>query len=68
MGSSIIIAAQDIFHLMRAESDSHTRIKAQSPALGAWNLSHWSTREVPTCSFKWAHPAPLGMILHGSCL
>ena len=53
---------------MHAESSSHTRIKTQSPALGAWSLSHWSTREVPTCSFKWVHPAPLGMTLHGSCL
>ena len=31
-------------------SSSLTRDQTQAPALGAWGLSHWSTREVPATS------------------
>ena len=34
---------------MHAGSSSPTRDGIQAPALGAWSLTHWTTREVPKC-------------------
>ena len=37
--------------VVAVESSSLTRDQTRPPALGAWSLSHWTTREVPLRSF-----------------
>ena len=36
-------------YLQHVGSSSLTRHQTHAPALGAWSLSHWTTREVPKC-------------------
>ena len=38
--------------LQHVGSSSPTGIEPRPPALGAWSLSHWTTREVPEDLFK----------------
>ena len=38
---------------------SWSGIKSRPPALGAWSLSHWTTREIPTTVLlEWQHSMP----------
>ena len=49
----IFIAARRLLSFgMHAGSSSPTGDQTQPPALGAWSLTHWATREVPGKSFK----------------
>ena len=41
----LLVVAYELLHV---ESSVLTRDQTQAPALGAWILSHWTTREVLT--------------------
>ena len=43
----ILVAARGIFWLQHVGFSSLTRDEPRPPALEAWSLSHWTTREVP---------------------
>ena len=45
-------------YLWHVGSSSLTRDRTWAPALGAWSLSHWTTRQVPVSAFF----APVGII------
>ena len=50
-------------YLQHVESTSLTREQTWAPALGAWNLSHWTTREVPAYLFISVWMVPICCIL-----
>ena len=45
-----------ISQLWHVGSSSLTRAGTLAPALGAWSVSHWMTREVPASSFIYTFP------------
>ena len=59
-GGSFFLSFFFFSQLQHVGSSSLTRDWTQAPALGVWNLSHWTTREVPLACDFWQ--------IHSSCL
>ena len=53
----VFVAAHRLFSLGMWVLVPSTRIESGPPALGAWSLSHWTIREIPSSSLTTLHPA-----------
>ena len=42
---------------------SQSGIEPVPPALGAWSLNHWTTREVPSHTFFFTYVSPVGLLI-----
>ena len=54
LDTSGLSCTQDL-QLQHMGSSSLTRNQTGPPALGAWSLSHWTTREVPSLGLSYGH-------------
>ena len=65
--SGIFVVVCGIFSCIMWDLVPQPGIEPGSPALGAWSLNHWTTKEVPRGIFKAMILATVGPYVKASC-